>query len=54
MRPGLRLLTFLSLATMGALSASPPSFAADQSVSVPSWLQPHIGEGPGQIARIVL
>ena len=37
-----------------ALSESPPSFAAEQATDVPPWLMAHVGEGEGQIARVVL
>jgi hypothetical protein len=30
------------------------SFAAEQPVDVPAWLQAHVGEGEGQIAQVVL
>ena len=37
-----------------ALSASPRSFAAEQTSDVPAWLRAHVGEGQGQIAQVVL
>ncbi len=37
-----------------ALSASPPSVAAEQTPDVPAWLQAHVGTGEGQIASVVL
>jgi hypothetical protein len=37
-----------------ALSGSHRSFAAEQASDIPSWLQPHIGAGEGQIAPVVL
>jgi hypothetical protein len=36
------------------LSASPRSFAAEQSSGVAAWLMAHVGEGRGQIAQAVL
>jgi hypothetical protein len=51
----LRLL-FLSIFGLGtiALSAGHQSFAAEQSSDVPEWLRPHVGQGPSQIAPVVL
>jgi hypothetical protein len=51
----LRLL-FLSIFGLGtiALSAVHQSFAAEQSSDVPEWLRPHVGQGPSQIAPVVL
>ena len=43
-----------SLLIVVALSASPGCFAAEQAPDVPAWLSAHIGEGEGQIARLVL
>jgi hypothetical protein len=37
-----------------ALSASSRAFAAEQPSEIPAWLAPHVGEGEGQIAPIVL
>jgi len=37
-----------------AASAWPRSTAAGQSSDIPSWLRPHVGEGEGQIASLVL
>src|SRR6185312_15759705 len=37
-----------------ALSATGRSFAAGQPSDVPAWLRAHVGEGEGQIARVVL
>lgn len=37
-----------------ALSASPPTFAAEQPSDIPAWLRTDIGEGEGQIAPVVL
>ncbi len=55
MRLKLRLLLgIVSFGTAIALSGLPPSFAADQTADVPGWLRPHVGEGPGQIAQVVL
>jgi hypothetical protein len=36
-----------------ALSASLQSLAAEQLSNVPAWLRVHVGEGDGQIARVV-
>jgi hypothetical protein len=44
----------LGAITVIALSASPRSFAAEQPSDIPAWLRAHIGEGEGQIARVVL
>jgi hypothetical protein len=44
---GLFIITIASL-------ASPRSFAAQQSSDVPAWLRAHVGEGEGQIAKVVL
>jgi hypothetical protein len=48
------LINIVSLSIAIALSASPRSFAAEQSPDVPAWLKAHIGEGEGQIAQVVL
>jgi hypothetical protein len=37
-----------------ALAASSRAFAIEQPPDIPAWLQAHIGEGDGQIARVVL
>jgi hypothetical protein len=37
-----------------ALAASSRSFAAEQPSDIPAWLAPHVGEGEGQIAQVVL
>ena len=37
-----------------ALAASSPAFAAEQPSGIPAWLTPYVGEGEGQIARVVL
>jgi hypothetical protein len=50
-------LALSSVATCAAAqnySASPRSFAAEQASDVPHWLRAHVGEGEGQIARVVL
>jgi hypothetical protein len=36
------------------LSATPRSFAVEQPLDVPAWLQAHVGLGDGQIAPVVL
>jgi hypothetical protein len=54
MRPRWLLLSLVSLGMAVALSGLPQSFAAQQSSEIPAWLQPNIGEGPGQISRVVL
>ena len=38
----------------GALSGGSRSFAAELPWRDPNWLQPHVGEGEGQIAPVVL
>ena len=47
-------LNIAGLIVVVALSASPRSFAVEQSTDVPAWLQAHVGEGEGQIAPVVL
>ncbi len=37
-----------------AVSASCRAFAAEQPSDIPAWLAPHVGEGEGQIAQVVL
>ncbi len=37
-----------------AALASPRSFAAERSSDIPAWLEDHVGDGDGQIARPVL
>jgi len=54
LRLGLRLLNFVSVGIAIALSGSGRSFAAEQLSDVPAWLRAHVGEGEGQIARVVL
>lgn len=48
------LLGVVSLGMAIALLGEPRSFAAEQSSDVPQWLRPHLGDGPGQIAPVVL
>jgi hypothetical protein len=36
------------------LAASSRSFAVEQQSDIPAWLNPHVGEGEGQIAQVVL
>ena len=36
------------------LAASSRSFAVEQPSDIPTWLTPNVGEGEGQIARVVL
>ena len=50
----LRLLLIVSLNIIVSLSGSPRSLAAEQPADVPAWLRPHVGEGEGQIAQVVL
>lgn len=48
---------FLGVVSLGmtiALLGLPQSSAAEQSSDVPQWLRPHVGEGPSQIAQVVL
>jgi hypothetical protein len=50
-------LALSSVATCAAAqnySASPRSFAAEQTSDVPAWLRAHVGEGEGQITQVVL
>src|ERR1700691_231198 len=54
LRLGLRLSNIIGLGIAIALSGSGPSCAAGQPSDVPAWLQAHMGEGEGQIARVVL
>jgi len=49
----LNIVTVFSLFII-VLSAPPRSFAAEQLSGVPAWLSAYIGEGEGQIARVVL
>jgi hypothetical protein len=37
-----------------ALAASSRAFAVEQPTGIPAWLTPYVGEGDGQIARVVL
>ena len=49
------ILSATGLLIIAAVQLAPPrSFAAEQSWHVPAWLSPHIGEGKGQIAQVVL
>jgi hypothetical protein len=51
----LKIVNIFSLFSIGiALSASAPSFAAEQPSDIPAWLKAHVGEGEGQIAQAVL
>ena len=54
MQPRLLLLNIASLALIAALPGAPKSFAAGQPPDLPPWLLAHVGEGDGQIARVVL
>ena len=54
MRLGLRFPNTIGLSVAIALSGSGLSYAAGQPADVPAWLQAHMGEGEGQIARVVL
>jgi hypothetical protein len=53
MRPRL-LLSVVSLGMAIALLGLTQSFAAEQSSDVPAWLRAHVGDGPSQIAQVVL
>ena len=48
------LLSVINLGMAVALLGLPQSFAAEQSSDVPAWLRSHVGEGPSQIAQVVL
>ena len=37
-----------------ALASSSRSFAVEQPSDIPTWLRPNVGEGEGQIAKVVL
>ena len=50
----LNIVNTFSLFIIVASSASPRSFAAEQSSDVPGWLSAYVGEGEGQIAQVVL
>jgi hypothetical protein len=52
----LHIVTLVGLVIVGlvALSGLPRSFAAEQAVDIPPWLQAHVGDGEGQIAQVVL
>jgi hypothetical protein len=54
MRLKLLLLSVVGLGMTIALLGLPQSFAAQQSPDIPEWLQAHVGEGPSQIAQVVL
>ncbi len=47
------LLTLLSLACLAA-PGLPQVLAVELEPAIPPWLQPHVGEGDGQIAEVVL
>jgi hypothetical protein len=47
-------INILSFCIAIAMSTSPRSSAAEQSSDIPAWLQAHVGEGEGQITRLVL
>jgi hypothetical protein len=53
LKPGLLPLSF-AIAGLIASSVSPRSLAVEQSSDIPAWLRAHIGEGDGQIAKVVL
>ena len=44
----------VSLICIAALPGSLRSSAAEQSSDIPTWLRPHVGDGDGQIAPVVL
>jgi len=44
----------VSLGTAFGLLVLSPSYAAEQAPEVPAWLESHVGEGPSQIAQVVL
>lgn len=44
----------LCLSLIAGFLGSPRSFAVEQSPQIPAWLEAHVGEGEGQIARVVL
>src|SRR4029078_13279460 len=44
----------VSLGTAFGLLVFSPSYAAEQAPEVPAWLESHVGEGPSQIAQVVL
>ena len=50
----LNIVNIISYFIIIALSASPRSFAAEQSSVIPAWLRAHVGEGEGQIAQVGL
>ena len=50
---GFSLLISIGLGVLMALAGLSPSFAAG-GPSIPAWLAPHVGEGEGQIAPVVL
>lgn len=54
MRLRLLLLGLVSLGMAIAMPDLPHSFAAEQSSDIPAWLRPRVGDGPGQIAQVVL
>jgi hypothetical protein len=48
------LLNVVGLSVVIALWASDRSFAAEQPSDVPAWLEVHVGDGEGQISRLIL
>ena len=54
LRLGLYFLKIIILGVVIALSGSGGSFAAGPPSDAPAWLAAHVGEGEGQIARVVL
>ncbi|WP_119389895.1 hypothetical protein [Taklimakanibacter lacteus] len=54
MRLRLRLLSVAGLSVATAGLGLPSAFAAEQTPDMPAWLGAHVGQGPGQIAQVVL
>jgi hypothetical protein len=54
LRSRLHLLNIAGLGFITTLSSSGPALAMGQSSAVPAWLQAHVGDRDGQIARVVL
>jgi hypothetical protein len=54
LRSRLHLLKIAGLGITTILSSSGPAFAVGQSSAPPAWLQAHVGDREGQIARVVL
>ena len=48
------LLNIVSLAVIVAVPGLTRTFAVEQPSDIPAWLRPHVGEGEGQIANVVL